>query len=443
MKSTPERDRVTDHRALDGALARGIGVVAAFAALAGAARVGQDAVIAWRFGTTPVVDAYYLLLNVATWPISVALALLSVLIAPVDARLRSIDPVALRRFRGELLGTALVIAGCSLPLAWWGLRTIAGSDLGGLDAAAAALAGAGSIRLAPMVSLGIVGALMSAWLIAANRKVLTLLEGIPSLVLLVLLLVLPSTDLFLGTSIGFAVQVLCMTLVLRRAGELPRALLGQSGEYWQRFSEGAVVLLASQVLFALFPLMDSLFAARLGEGAVASVSYANRLTLGLQGLAGLALQRSGLPLLSSLSVHSPGATRAAALRWAVAMAGLGTVGAIVVALQSDLLVSLLFERGNFTVADRMQCATLLRYGMLQMPFFLGAMALVTALASMSARRALAAVAFVNIAVKLLSNVLLVPWLGAAGLMVATAVMYATAATTAWIALRHQFRAAPS
>jgi putative peptidoglycan lipid II flippase len=417
--------------------------VAIFGVVGGAARVGQDAAIAWRFGTGPTVDAFYFLFTLAGWPLAVALSVLSVLVAPVDARLRSSDPQAARRFRAELLGSALAVAVAALPLAWWAMQAIAGSAAGGLDARTAAQASAGANGLALMVPLGLVGALLSAWLVAEGRHVLALLEGLPYFFVLALVLMLPGPVLFWGTSIGVALQVLAMAWVLRRSGAMPAPSWSRSSHYWQSFSQGAWILLVAQALFSLVPLIDTFFAARLGEGAVSALSYTNRLVLGLQGLAGLALQRSGLPLLSALSAHSQAATRRAALRWALAMGALGALGGLLVAVLADPIVSLLFERGSFTAADRAQCATLLRYGMLQMPLFLAAMALVTALASASARHALALVAVVNVAVKLLASVLLVPVLGVPALMLSSACMYGAAAVVAWLALRRHLQPADS
>lgn len=438
MQSPPPEQATTPQRqALDGALMRGMAAVGFFAVIGGVARIGQDAAIAWRFGTGATVDAYYFLFNLAGWPVAVALSVLSVLVAPIDARLRASDPAAARRFRGELFGAALVVGAISLPAAWWALRAIAGSAAGGLDARTAVQAIAGANGVAFMVPLGLVGTLLSAWLVAQGRHSLALLEGLPYFFLLVLVLALPGPVLFWGTSVGVAIQLVAMAFVLRRSGELPGPRLGRSSAYWRSFSDGALILLVAQGLFSLVPLIDTLFASRLGEGAVAALSYTNRLVLGLQGLAGLALQRSGLPLLSSLVMHSPGATRHAARRWALGMAMVGAVGGVVVALLADPLVALLFERGSFTAADRAQCATLLRYGMLQMPLFLASMALVTALQSASARRALALVAVVNLGAKLLASVALVPRMGVAGLMVSSAVMYGAGAAVAWLALRRQ------
>ena len=441
MTSERGPSAATERRALDGAFLRGMGVVTLYVAIASVLRLGQDAAIAWRFGTGPAVDAYYFLVSVANWPVAVALSLLTLLIAPIDARLRSGDPAARRSFRAELLGWVLAVATLSLPLTWWALHAIAGSALGGLAPHTAILAREGAPGLALMVPLGLVAALLSAWLVAMGRNIVTLLEGLPALVLVLLVLLVPGTVLFWGTSLGFAIQLLAMVVVLRLAGELPAPSLGRASGHWRSFSDGALVLLAAQVLFALVPLVDAFFAARLGEGSIASISYTNRLVLGLQGLAGLGLLRTGLPLMSSLSVDSPAATRRVALRWAVAMGALGAVAGGVVALLADPLVSLLYERGNFTAADREQCATLLRYGMLQMPVFLASMALSTALASASARHALAAVTGINLLVKVLASALLVPWLGAPGLMIATAVMYAVSVGTAWIALR-RYRGLP-
>jgi putative peptidoglycan lipid II flippase len=442
MNAPPASTAAAEQRALDGALVRGMGAVALLAAIAGAARVGQDAAIAWRFGTAATVDAYYFLMSLAGWPVAVALSMLSLIVAPTDASLRGRDPVAARNFRRELLGAVLVLAVLSLPVAWACLHLVIESDqASGLGVQAAARASAGIAGLVAVVPLGLVGALLSAWLMAAGRHVLALLEGLPALVLLVVVLVAPAPDLFWGTSLGFAIQVMAMAWTLSRAGELGRPQLARSSQHWQGFSSGALLLLSAQALFALVPLIDAFFAARLGPGTVAALSYSNRLVLGLQGLSGLALQRSGLPLLSRLGAHSGVATRRAALRWAVAMGALGVLGGAVVALLADPLVMLLFERGSFTAADRAQCAGLLRYGMLQMPFFLGGMALVTGLASVSARRALALIAVVNVGVKLLASVALVPWLGAPGLMLATAAMYAAAAGTAWMALRRHLEPA--
>jgi putative peptidoglycan lipid II flippase len=432
--------------ALDRALARGLMVAALFAAFSGAARVAQDAAIAWRYGTAPAVDAYYFLLSLAAWPVAVALSTLTFLLAPAEAALQRAPSETRDQHRGLLLGRMLLVAALVLPLAGWAMHGVVVSGWSGLRSAAAEAANAGVPLLMAVVPLGLVGALLSAWLIAAGRHALTLLEALPALVLTALLLTLPGQVLFWGTTAGQALQVLALAAVLHAAGLLPRprlrharaqaeqADLARVPPTAQWLTRAALVMVAGQMLFALIPLVDPFFAARLGEGTVAAMGYASRLVLGLQGLAGLALQRAGLPLLSRLAADSPAQARRTALRWALAAGLAGVVLGAGVAATADGLVGALFERGRFTPQDRALVADLLRYGMLQLPPFLAGTVLVTALAASRGGTALAQAAAAGLVAKVALSAWLVGSHGAQGLLVATALMYTVTSTLVWLAL---------
>jgi putative peptidoglycan lipid II flippase len=420
---------------LDGALLRGMALIALFSVIAGVARIGQDVSIAWRFGTGPVVDAYYFVISLVNWPVGVALSVLTLLAVPADAALRGGREESTRLFRAELLGAVLLISVVSLPMAWWALRAIAGGAIGGLEPATAGAAVAGVPGLVASVSLGLTGALLSAWFVARSRHVLTLLEALPPLLLIAVVLAIPGRTLFWGTTTGIAVQVLVMALLLRQAGELPAPRLGLTAAPWHSFTRGAIALVIGHSVFSMLPLIDAFFAARLGEGTVAALSFANRLVLGLMGLAGLALQRSGLPLLSGMAIKSPDAAQRMAFRWAAIAAAIGTAMTVAIWLVADMVVPLLFERGNFSANDSRQVADLLRYGLLQIPAFLAGMVMVTALAALQATRAMMFAAFAGLSVKLLLSIVLSGWLGAPGLQLATALMYVTTAALCWLALR--------
>lgn len=416
-------------------LARGMLVVSMLAALTSVARVGQDAAIAWRHGTDPVVDAYYLLLSIVGWPLALALSTLTLLAAPAEASLRRNDPAEAMRFRSELLCAMLLTAGLALPLSWLMLHAVVVGGWSGLAPAAAKAAEDGVGALATVVPLGLVGALLAAWLISTGRYVLTLLEALPPLVLVAALGLLHGTWLFWGTAAGVALQVLAMAIVLHRAGELPVPRIVFRSLGWRLFGPGAVVLLAGQMLFTLMPLVDPFFAARLGDGNVAALGFANRLILGVQGLVGIAIQRAGLPLLSTLAAHSPSEVRRIAWSWALKAGLAGVVIGLIVAALADPLVAVLYERGNFTAADRAQVASLLRWGMLQMPPFLCGLVLVTALAASRGGAALALASGVGLASKIILSAALADFLGLAGLPIATAGMYGITTMMLWVALR--------
>jgi peptidoglycan biosynthesis protein MviN/MurJ (putative lipid II flippase) len=430
-----------DQRQIELVLVRSMGLIGLFAAVAGLARLAQDVTVAWRYGTGPTVDAYYFLLNLASWPVAVALATLSAMVAPTEAGLRKHDDAPARVFRAELLGRVLLAALGCLPLAWGIIYVLASSTAGGLEPAAAQAAIAGLPALIAMVPLGILGALLSAWFIASERHTLTLLEALPPVLLMAMVLAGPGSALFWGTSIGAAAQLSGMALILWWSRELPAPRYGQSSPAWPAFWQGMFAMLIGQVLFALVPLVDTFFATRLGDGTMSAISYANRLVLGLMGLIALALRRAGLPLLSRLSAQSHATSLQFALRWGAIAAGAGVLLALPVAALAHPLVSVLFERGRFTAEDRDQVAALLRFGMCQLPFFLGGIPIVAALTSIQARLALVVIPISGLIGKLLFCVVLVPTLGAIGLQLATALMYALTTAVALVAVYWRLRQA--
>lgn len=426
---------VPDQVVMTSQFARGMVVVGTLAALASVARIGQDAAIAWRHGTDPVVDAYYLLLAIVTWPLAMALSTLAVLAAPAEASLRRQDPTVALQFRSELLGAMLLTAALALPVSWLTLHAVTAGGWSGLAPAAARVGADGFSALVAAVPLGLVGALLAAWLISTGRHLLTLLEALPPLVLVVALVLFQGTWLFWGTTAGIALQVLAMAFLLHKEGELPLPRVAFRSSGWQIFGRGALILLGGQLLFALVPLVDPFFAARLGDGNVAAIGFANRLILGVQGLVGIAIQRAGLPLLSMLAAHSPSDVRRIAWGWALKAGLAGIAIALIVVALADPLVALLYERGSFTAADRAHVVTLLRWGMLQMPPFLCGLVLVTALAASRGGPALALASGVGLMSKLILSAVLADIFGLAGLPMATAGMYCITTLIVWVALR--------
>lgn len=425
---------------LDRTFAQGIFIVGALAVVTSAARVAQDVAIAWRFGTGPIVDAYYFIASIVNWPVTVALSVLTLLVVPIEARLRQTGrTTGLRQFRGELLAGVVLLGILLLPASWWAMHALAGTQLGGLNATTAAYALAGVPAMVAMVPMGVVGALLSAWLVAGNRRALTLFESLPPLVLMTAVLLLPGPVLFWAASAGMVVQVLVMVIALLLARALPAPRIGFASPAWSGFAEGALILTAAQLTFALVPLVDAWLAARMQDGTLATLNYANRLVLGVQGLAGVALQRVGLPLLSRFEVDAPASARRAALRWAGFMGVAGLFVALLTAASAEPLVAFLFERGQFTMADRAQVVSLLRWGMLQLPPFLAGLTVVTALASSGAPGFLLLAAVTGLAIKISASVVLAVDHGAVGLQVATALMYIATSVLAWITLRRRLR----
>ena len=88
------------------------------------------------------------------------------------------------------------------------------------------------------------------------------------------------------------------------------------------------------------------------------------------------------------------------------------------------MVSLLFERGAFTADDTLRVAEVMRWGLLQMPFYFGVLVLVQLLASQNRYRIMAGIAVANFMLKAVMNQVLAPTMGVNGIMLATSLMYA-------------------
>jgi len=99
----------------------------------------------------------------------------------------------------------------------------------------------------------------------------------------------------------------------------------------------------------------------------------------------------------------------------------GSGEAEVVALRG---VSVELERGAFTASDSDAVTHVLRFGLLQLPFYFAGLVLVQWIAANSRYQVLLAAACLALATKILMNLLLIPHFGLAGIMAATAGMYA-------------------
>src|SRR5690606_35194005 len=87
------------------------------------------------------------------------------------------------------------------------------------------------------------------------------------------------------------------------------------------------------------------------------------------------------------------------------------------------IVKILFEKGAFTADDTMAVASVLRWGILQLPFYFGVLILVQLMASQNRYKLMAAIAVANFARKAVLNQVLAPLMGAEGIMLATSCMY--------------------
>ena len=402
--------------------------------LAGAAK---EMAIAWRYGVSETVDAYVFIVNLITWPVAVWFSVLTVVLVPLVAHVRHNNPVELPRFRGELLGLTLIIGLVLGVLATFGLPWLLTTGWIGFSdktlTEARRMAGA----LALLAPIGTVISLFSAWMLACNRRRNTLMEALPALAILIALLLPPGwlpEPLLWGTVAGFALHLATLGAFLHRQGELQTPRLTFGSPAWQGFWGSIGIMATGQVLMSFTTIIDQVFAADLGPGALSTLSYANRILALILTMGATAISRATLPIFSATDAQGGNDVNALALRWAMWMFGLALLAIIAVWPMSHLIVDILFERGAFQSKDTAAVAQLLQYGLLQLPFYMAGLVLVSALSSKKKYAIIARIALINVMVKIVLNHYLITAFGLAGVAFATTIMYAFSTLLCFIAV---------
>lgn len=277
-----------------------------------------------------------------------------------------------------------------------------------------------------MAALGMLISLFSAWMLAAGRHTNTLLESVPALAILATLFAFSgggTEPLVWGTLVGYGAHLASLALPMWRQGEIEAPQYTRTSPQWTPFWQGFTIMLAGQALMSITGLLDQFFAAHQGTGAIATLSYANRILALILGMGAMAVSRATLPVFSRAQAQGGVAVHHVAMRWTVLLFGLGVFAMLVSWWLAPLGVRMLFERGAFTREDTARVVEVLRYGLTQLPFYFAGIVLVSLLASQGRHRLIAAVASVNLVVKLLALVILTPLLGINGIALSTSLMY--------------------
>jgi putative peptidoglycan lipid II flippase len=421
-------------------IAQGMAWVTLFVFLGKLAGAAKEMAIAWRYGVSKEVDAYIFVFNLVNWPVSVWFSVLTVVLVPLVARIRQETSAQLPRFRSELLGLTLLFGIVLTLLAWLGLPLLLRSSWTGLPDGTVSIATHIEPVLVFLVPLGLLISLFSAWVMAAGGYINTLLEGLPALVLLGALLIFSgggAEPLVWGILAGFVLQLGSLVFHLARRSEIETPRFSRQSPQWPTFWRGFGIMLAGQTLMSFTTIIDQFFAAHLNTGAIATLSYCNRILSLILGLGAMAVARATLPVFSRIQVQGLGGqSKRIPLHWARLMFVLGAVTMIVGWWLVPWVVKGLFERGVFTVRDTQSVTEVLRYALVQLPFYFAGLVLVSLLASRGYYWTIAAVAILNLLVKSAANFTMVPRLGINGLVLSTAFMYMIAMSLFWRVVRH-------
>ncbi len=332
----------------------------------------KEIVIADRFGTASDVDLYVLAFTVATWPAAVLMSILTIALTPVLASAKDAPGS-----QAQSLVAQLALIACGLGVVAGVLFYVGFPPVFKSVYAPGGMAYVSALEplLLPMAvttALSMPVAMLTVILFSQGRHVTTLFEGTPSLVIASWLLgtaVVTADVLGLGTALGFALQLGLLVVVLRATFGGLRLELPGSNMHWDGLWRGAMYSALGYSILALAPIFEQVVAGGLGDGSIASLGYASRVTALATGLVVTAINRVSLPYFS---------TAADGARGNGPGVGMMTFGSLVVGLLlmcllgllAQPLVALLFQRGQFSAEDTERVAQLLRWNLTQLsPLF--------------------------------------------------------------------------
>jgi peptidoglycan biosynthesis protein MviN/MurJ (putative lipid II flippase) len=276
------------------------------------------------------------------------------------------------------------------------------------------------------IPIGFLAAIFTVRLIAAERQLNSLIEGIPALAVTAAILLFATggaNALVWGTIAGVIAQLTLLIVVQRR---IPFAIPTFSGPFWPEFWRSFALIACGQTVSSATTLIDQLMVTQLGPGTVAELGYANRILSLALAIGVTVVSRATLPVFSEIAHRGSAAPPKQFHTWAGLLFGVGCISVVLGWLLAPALVSLMFERGQFGAPDVAAVSYALRFGLLHMPFYFAAIIFTQALAAQKRYGDLLRVSLFMAATKVAANMVLIPDFGVAGVQLATAVMYTVA-----------------
>lgn len=179
-------------------------------------------------------------------------------------------------------------------------------------------------------------------------------------------------------------------------------------------------VLASSLVASGGLLVDQAMAAMLAAGSISALVYANRFVSVVLALSGGAVSTSITPHFSRLAARGDWCGCRSTLRVWTALTALVSIPiAAALAFGAHGLVRMAFERGAFGSADTDVVARVLAMFALQIPFFVTSRVFYRFLVAMRRTDLVLSCGILNLVIDVILNLVLMRWLGVAGIALAT------------------------
>lgn len=395
-----------------------------------AANLLRDIAIAAAFGAAAVADTFYLAISIPVFLLTVAGSACRSILVPALTRLQATSPDEYRS-AGQRIGSYQVVG---IGLIFLLLIAVAALLL---LATNGTVSSAGSPGIAAVL-LGILPMYALAAFVEVSQGPLQVSGRLffPNLLrsFVAIGMIIGATWSIVGNgllsvavagTLTAAIAAMIIFLLLRRAALSPRFFQPPLNEQVSTtLRTGFVALVIANSITYANPLIDQWMAGLLGPGAVSTLGYASRLTVGVASLLAGAMSPVLLGIFSANAYRDDQVARST-VYWEmltlVAWAGCGL--ALGTWLLAAFGVDLLYTRGQFTTDDAESVSRLVYIYGAQYPFWLTGIVAANMLWAQSLNRVFIPLGIVMVLAKVVLNFILMSRMDVAGIALSTVGTY--------------------
>jgi putative peptidoglycan lipid II flippase len=405
-------------------------VVAVITAVAKLLFFTKELAVAWRFGTSDLLDAFLIAYVVPSFIVNLISGAFSGALVPNYIQVREQDGSSKAN---ELYASVMSISAFFLLICTGLMILFAPGYLqilaSGFDDAKLRLTRNLLYFVSPIIVLSGITTLRTAVINAGEKFAIpALIPGVTPV--LTILFIWFAGDIWniyalvLGMIAGQILEAILLGLFLKKRGI--RKSFGWYGftENLQQVIRQFIPMTAGAFLTGSSILVDQAMAASLASGSVAILNYGNKVISFPLQIAATAISTAVLPYFSTMLARQdwPGAYNT--LRHSLKLILLVTIPlTLLLVIFSRPLVGMLLLRGAFTSDNVDIVANVQALGALQIPFYLGGILVVRMLSAMRANHVIVWISLINVIINIVADYILMKLYGVAGISLSTSIVY--------------------
>jgi len=404
--------------------------VGGFSAVVKALSTLKELVVSYRFGTGDAVDAFLIAFLLPSLIVNIVAGSFTAAFTPVYIETRETQgALAARRLFGSATAGSVVFVLVVTAVILVSMPVVTGLLGARFSPEKLALTRSLFLLLLPIIVLSTVYTLWAAVLNAEEKFGLVALAPacVPLFTVVTLVVAGRAWGIYAlarGALFGYGAQCAVLAIGLARAGMplLPR-WLGSTPEL-KRIALQYLPMVAGAVLTSSSWAIGQAMAATLPAGSVATLNYGNKVVGIIAEISATAIATAVLPHFSLMVARREWPAIRRTFRVYSRLIALGVVPVVLVLIvSSSTIVRLLFERGAFTATDTGLVASVQSYYLLQLPFVMIGVLLVRLASSLQKNQILLLGAAITLPVNVVLNLVLMRWLGVAGIALATSAVF--------------------